>query len=107
MIEFILTWIGLYCLVVTAMFCDNLVWISSSPEFPEVKKKNLKDYLIYCFKDRIWAVIKDYRDIIPGILTSFALTIAIKVNLIFGIIILIAIVFKIIFIVRLQKAREW
>lgn len=64
-LNFILTWFGLYWLVITAMFIDNLCWISSSPEFSKVKNYSLKDYLKYCFKDRIWAVIKDYRDILP------------------------------------------
>jgi hypothetical protein len=104
---FILTWIGLYCLVIIAMFTDNLCWISSSPEFNEVKKKSFKDYLIYCFRDRIFAVIKDTRDIIPAVLTSFCLTFALRINLFIGIILLISIVISTIIIVRFMSARDW
>jgi len=107
MIEFIITWIGLYCLVVWTMFNDNICWISSSPEFPEVKKKRFKDYLIYCLRDRIFAVIKDYRDIIPAIFSSLALTVAIRINVLYGIGLLFLSTAITMLIVKLQKARDW
>lgn len=106
MINFILTWIGLYWLIIISMSIDNLCWISSSPEFEEVKKKSMKDYLIYCFRDRIYAVIKDYRDIIPAILTSFCLTFILLVSRL-GTFILLLLILGVIMFVRFQKAREW
>jgi len=106
-LNFLLTWFGLYWLVITAMFIDNLCWISSSPEFDKVKKYSIKDYLKYCFKDRIWAVIKDYRDILPAIITSLALTICLLINVYFGIILLVISIFKVIFITRKLNGRDW
>ncbi len=106
-LEFLLTWFGLYWLVITAMFIDNLCWISSSPEFSKVKNYSLKDYLKYCFKDRIWAVIKDYRDILPAIFTSLALTVCLKFNVYLGVGLLLIILFKVIFLVRKLTPRDW
>lgn len=105
-LNFLLTWFGLYWLVITAMFIDNLCWISSSPEFSKVKNYSLKDYLKYCFKDRIWAVIKDYRDIFPAIVTSLALTVCLLYNLYLGIAILGIVLIKVIFIIRKLNPRE-
>lgn len=107
MLDFLIFWFGMYCLIITAMFIDNLFWMSSSPEWNKVKKYSQKDYLIYCFRDRIWAVIKDKRDIIPAILTSLVLTITLKVNSSLGVILLAWVVFGVIKYMQIQSPRKW
>lgn len=84
---FILKWPICYALIMFAMCLDNICWIPSSPEWPNIRKnfwifvfwkhefgipKN-KEGLKYCWKNRILEVIKHPRDIIPGIIASFLL----------------------------------
>jgi hypothetical protein len=77
------------------MCLDNIFWIPSSPEYPNFKKmkwirkttgnpfvfveeKYYVSKLDYIFRYRIWSVIKDWRDIIPGVISSFVLTLLIR-----------------------------
>lgn len=74
---FVTEWIVCYAVVMFAMCVDNIFWISASPEYLQFKKWSFGKKIIYVLKDRIWAVLKHPRDIIPGIITSFILAVMI------------------------------
>jgi len=122
MIDFILMWIGMYAVIITAMYHDNINWISSSPEFKNVRKlgffksngesvtlrsRKYKTYLDYVFRIRILGVLKDWRDITPGILSSFAITLGFFTIWWLGGIILIGFVFLAIIKSKYEKPRSW
>ena len=71
---FIIYWLINYCLVMFAMCTDNVFWISSSPEYNQFKKMSLKNKTIYVVRDRIYAVLKDWRDICPALITATIMT---------------------------------
>lgn len=73
--NFIILWLINYGLIMFAMSVDNIFWISSSPEYRLFKNWTLSEKLHYIFLYRIKTVLTDHRDIIPGIITSFILTI--------------------------------
>ena len=72
--DFILSWLVNYCLIMFAMCVDNIFWISASPEYEDFKKWSLKEKLKYIITYRIKTVLTHWRDIIPAIITSFILT---------------------------------
>lgn len=72
-----------------AMCTDNIFWISSSPEYEKFKslglfKSNGTELLVegksyvskidYIFRYRVYSVLKDYRDIMPALITSGIMT---------------------------------
>lgn len=67
---FIIEWAIFYLAVMFAMCVDNIFWISASPEYPLYKKYSLKQKIRYILIDRVLAVLKHPRDIIPAIMTS-------------------------------------
>lgn len=88
--NFLLRWIVCYALIMFAMSTDNLFWVSSSAEYwrykmlPLFKKSSIQMWIEkkpyytkigYLIKYRIWSVLTDWRDIIPGLMTSFILAI--------------------------------
>lgn len=90
--NFIISWIVSYILIMFSMCTDNIFWISSSAEYDYFKKlgwfkyngnqlmKEKKLYrtkINYVVNYRIKSVLVDKRDIIPGLITSFIMTIII------------------------------
>ena len=94
---FIFEWFIIYTLIIFAMALDNVIWIPDGAEWPEIKKSfyvvilpwfnhkwyeyafpKTKSAWSYCWHKRILEVIKHPRDIIPGVVSSFVLTILIK-----------------------------
>lgn len=94
---FLFIWVIAYTLIIFAMCLDNVVWIPDGTEWPEIKRSfyvitlpwlngkwyeyafpKTKSAWSYCLNKRILEVIKHPRDIIPGIVSSFGLTILIK-----------------------------
>ena len=73
--DFIVQWVVFYCAIVFAMCIDNIFWISASPEYRQFKFWKFKTKFKYVIADRIWAVIKHPRDIVPAIMTSFILAV--------------------------------
>lgn len=89
MIDFIGQWVIFFVGIMFAMSVDNIFWIPTSPEWKGIKKnfwiiifwgneycfpKN-KEGLNYCWKNRIFEVLKHPRDIFPGLITSFILAV--------------------------------
>ena len=84
---FVFEWLIFYLAIMFAMCVDNIFWISSSVEYydftflgwlpngnkMEHEGKYYYSKLEYIFKYRIKSVLTDWRDIIPGIMTSFIL----------------------------------
>ena len=77
-----------------AMSVDNIFWIPTSPEYKRYKElpffrrtfgqrfvivenKIYRTKFQYIVKYRIWSVLTHWRDITPGIITSFILTLII------------------------------
>jgi len=73
--NFLIKWLVFYAAVMFAMCTDNIFWISASPEYPAFKKKSFKAKAIYVLRDRVLAVLKHPRDIVPAIMTSFTLAV--------------------------------
>lgn len=90
--SFIIEWLIFYVAIMFAMSVDNIFWISSSREYKGFKKlpwiipdgatrwlrhegKFYYSKLGYIFAYRIKSVLTDYRDIVPGIITSFILAV--------------------------------
>lgn len=66
-----------------AMITDNLFWVSASPEYAAYKANKFpltvegnkySSKVDYILRYRVWSVIKNWRDIVPAILTSGLLT---------------------------------
>ena len=96
-LEFIITWIITYCLIIFCLSIDNIFWIATSPEYPiykrlpffpvdgndpislldsvKVEGKVYKSKIDYILRYRVWSVITHWRDIIPALFTSFISTI--------------------------------
>ena len=70
--SYITQYIGFVLLILSCMSIDNICWMTSSPEWEE-KRKSYWSYFKF-FIWRIWSVHKDYRDIIPALITALALT---------------------------------
>ena len=77
---FLFEWIIFYVAVMFAMITDNLFWISSSPEYSQVKNYNLPTLFNYIWNNRIKSVLTNWRDICPAIITSFILTLLFNFN---------------------------
>lgn len=84
----IVQWLLFYVSIAFAMCVDNTFWITDSPEWNSIKKnfwliklgnfeypiaKN-KEGWSYVTKDRVWVVIKSWRDIVPAVISSSILT---------------------------------
>lgn len=105
MIDFLLIWASCYISIVGIGLClDNICWIPDSKEWGEIRKNfwvfivpwfKGKRYefavpinsegLRYCWKNRILEVLTHPRDILPGIISSFILTLIFKTLLTFRI----------------------
>jgi hypothetical protein len=94
MIEFIITWIFSYVLIMLSMVNDNITWIKSSPEYSEVILYRWKNYLKYVLNNRILAVLRDKRDVVPAVFSSLALALAIRLNYFIG---FLALIFFVVF----------
>ena len=75
--EFIIKWFGIYWLIMGCMSLDNIFWISASPEYKDYKKYSFKEKLKYIILYRIKTVVTNWRDIVPGIISSFVLSLII------------------------------
>ena len=73
--EFLVKWPVFYLGVMFAMCVDNIFWISDSPEYEAFKQYTFKEKVKYVLKDRVLAVLKNWRDITPAIMTSFLLAV--------------------------------
>lgn len=73
--EFIVEWLIFYAAVMFAMSIDNIFWIPTSPEYPKYLKWSLGKKIRYVIKDRVIAVLKHPRDIVPAVITSFILAV--------------------------------
>lgn len=71
---FFLVWIILYFAILICMTHDNFNWMSSSPEWVNVKRYRTKQYLNYIWNKRIIPVWTDRRDIQPAVISSLSLT---------------------------------
>ena len=71
---FIAAWILNYILILACMTLDNFCWVRSSPEWSKVKSYSTREYISYLFFKRVAPVWTDFRDIIPAIISSLALT---------------------------------
>lgn len=90
--NFIGVWAIFYAAIMAAMSIDNLTWIPTDSRFPKMKKEffifiirgrefvfpKTKKGLMWCL-ERIKDVNTHVYDIVPGLITSSALTI-IKIN---------------------------
>ena len=73
--NFLISWLIDYFLIMFAMCTDNMFWISDSPEYPEVKAMNFNQKIDYAIYKRIIPVLTSWRDIVPAIITSLILTV--------------------------------
>ncbi len=106
MISFLLAWFLMLIFILFLMSHDNFWWIRSSPEFWEnrnvegkfgkwkgpIKEKSWSYYFNYLILYRLGEVFTDYRDLIPALTSSLALTFIIFGNWIIGTIILLSVV---------------
>ena len=86
---FLVEWIIFYIAIIFTLCIDNIFWINTGGEWngnaevsrgKRVWKGPVKDYQFgelvnYIWNYRIMSVITHWRDIIPGVLSSFILTI--------------------------------
>jgi len=106
MISFLLQWLGLSLVILSCMSIDNLCWMTSSPEWKE-KSVDIKTYLKFCCW-RIWSVHKDYRDIVPAMITALCLLVLIHYSFLLG---LLMIVFSYLIVIKyfwfFGRERTW
>lgn len=90
MILFLFLYILSYILIILAMCLDNVNWIKSSPEYEDFKNNKFpltnrdgtfKSKFDYVFRGRILAVIKDWRDIKPALISSLFSAIVLRIVL--------------------------
>ena len=88
--QFLIKWLTAYVGVMFAMSVDNIFWIPDSPEWSKIRKNFHvitvagreygfpinKEGFAYVWKNRILEVLKHPRDIIPAVITSLLLAVA-------------------------------
>lgn len=73
----ILGFVASYVFITFALCLDNIFWISASPEYSQFKTWSNKKRFRYILVDRVWAVIKNPRDIFPALISSFIFAIVV------------------------------
>ena len=105
--NFIIAWLVCYIAVLIAMATDNFWWVSSSPEYKNVKKYSWKEYMMYLWEDRFIPVMTDYRDLIPAVYTSFGLALILVGYIFIGLLVLISSILMTAVITKFLNARSW
>ena len=106
-INFIIAWVGIYVLIYLVMALDNINWITSSPEYPIIKKYSWGLFLQWIITYRMKTVLIDRRDIYPAIVGSLAITFFLFKMFFLGVFLLFLGYLVSILIARYGDLRSW